>query len=109
MGDRPASTRFAVAGYVASWTALALGLFAPAAAQLSPAGGELQVNSYTTGAQRSPAIRSDPQGNFVVAWHSNGSSGGDTSSLSIQAQRYDGLFRDDFETADTARWSATLP
>ena len=57
-------------------------------AQVSPNGPELQVNSYTTNHQREAAIGSDAEGNFVVAWSSNGSSYGDTSAYSIQAQRY---------------------
>ncbi len=54
-----------------------------------PATGELQVNSYTTGDQGFPAVAADPQGGFVVAWASAGSDGTDTSSDSIQAQRFE--------------------
>ena len=53
-----------------------------------PQGAQFQVNSYTTSAQIYPAIASDADGDFVVVWQSNGSSGGDTSSLSVQGQRY---------------------
>ncbi len=56
----------------------------------TPLGNELQVNSYTTGNQVAPAVAVDEQGNFVVAWYSVGSSGTDTSSYSVQAQRLDG-------------------
>jgi hypothetical protein len=35
-----------------------------------PQGGEFQVNSYTTSAQRLPAVASDARGNFVVVWES---------------------------------------
>jgi hypothetical protein len=105
------------AGRVASGVCLAL-FFSPvetvggdqnAGAQVSPNGGELQVNSYTTSDQRFPAVASDASGNFVVAWHSIGSSGTDTSGFSVQAQRYDGFFRDGFETGDTDRWSSAVP
>jgi len=51
----------------------------------------------------------DGQGNFVVAWESFGSSGTDTDSFSIQAQRYDALFRDGFEAGTTGRWSTSVP
>ena len=53
-----------------------------------PQGAEFQVNSYTAGDQRSPAIATDADGDFVVVWQSNGSSGGDTSDLSVQGQRF---------------------
>jgi len=53
-----------------------------------PAGDEFQVNAYTTSFQGFPSV-SDWSGGFVVAWHSDGSSGTDTSSESIQAQRFD--------------------
>ena len=55
----------------------------------TPLGGQFQVNTYTTGNQRSPKVTGDGAGNFVVVWNSNGSAGSDTSSYSIQAQRYD--------------------
>jgi len=51
-------------------------------------GGEFQVNSYTTGPQSRPSPALDSDGNFVVAWTSDGSSGTDTSSTSIQGQRH---------------------
>ena len=52
-------------------------------------GGQFQVNTYTTSHQPSSAVAVDAQGNFVVAWQSNGSYGTDTDGHSIQAQRYD--------------------
>ncbi len=55
----------------------------------SLAGGEIQVNSYTTGAQFLPAVVSGHQGGFIVVWNSVGSSGTDASAASIQAQRFD--------------------
>ena len=55
----------------------------------SPQDRERQVNSWTSGVQSLSAAASDPQGNFVVVWQSLGSSGGDTSLVCIQAQRYD--------------------
>jgi hypothetical protein len=51
-------------------------------------GGEFQVNSYTTNFQSFPSVAMDQDGNFVVAWDSDGSSGTDSDSTSIQAQRY---------------------
>src|SRR5690606_17587491 len=47
-----------------------------------------QVNTYTNSTQFAPALAIGGQGNFVVAWQSLGSGGADTSSYSIQAQRY---------------------
>ena len=49
-------------------------------------GGEFQVNTYTTGSQLAPSATMDTDGNFVVAWQSNGSQDG--SSYGIYAQRY---------------------
>ncbi len=54
----------------------------------TPQGPQFQINSYTTGVQRSSAIASDADGNFVVVWESYGSDGGDTSSWSVQGQRF---------------------
>jgi D-aminopeptidase len=50
--------------------------------------GEFQVNSYTTAYQGRPSVAMDPDGNFVVAWSSNGSLESDASDQSIQAQLY---------------------
>jgi hypothetical protein len=51
-------------------------------------GGQFQVNGYTTGDQRDPAVVMDGAGNFVVVWESDGGAA-DGSSFSIQGQRYD--------------------
>ena len=53
-----------------------------------PQGDQFPVNSYTTGRQALPAVAMDAQGNFVVAWESDGSDGSDPKSRSIQVQRY---------------------
>ncbi|MCP4662000.1 MAG: hypothetical protein GY856_41890, partial [bacterium] len=53
----------------------------------TPVGGELQVNTYTTNAQETPAVAMDADGDFVVVWQSYGSSGAD-DNLSVQGQRY---------------------
>jgi hypothetical protein len=53
-----------------------------------PQGAQFQVNSYTTGRQRSPAVAMDSDGDFIVTWSSFGSNDGDTDSSSIQGQRY---------------------
>jgi len=47
-------------------------------------GGEFGVNSYTTSAQRDPALAMDPSGSFVVVWNSAG-----TGNYDIQGQRFD--------------------
>ena len=52
-------------------------------------GSQFQVNVYTTSYQRVPAVATDPRGNFVVAWVSDGSVGSDTSYTSIQARQFD--------------------
>jgi hypothetical protein len=71
--------------------ALALVLVAPplAGAQAPvPEGGQFQVNTFTAGYQGDPSVAADAAGDFVVVWTSNGSSGGDASYSSTQAQRY---------------------
>jgi hypothetical protein len=54
----------------------------------SKLGAQFQVNTYTTSWQYHASVASDTDGDFVVVWMSEGSSGTDTSSLSIQGQRY---------------------
>jgi hypothetical protein len=51
-------------------------------------GAEFQVNTYTTSGQGAPSVAVDTDGDFVVVWSSNGSSGNDDSGGSIQGQRY---------------------
>ncbi len=51
-------------------------------------GAEYQVNTYTTGDQRYPAVAALPDGGYVVAWESWGSHGSDTDQSSVQGQRY---------------------
>ena len=72
-------------------------------------GDQFLVNSYTTNRQFLPAVATDPDGDFLVAWQSNGSPGNDNSFSSIQAQRFQNLFADDFETGDSSRWSSAVP
>jgi hypothetical protein len=52
------------------------------------AGGQFQVNTYTTNNQRLPSVSLDTNGDFVVVWDSRGSSGTDSSHYSIQGQRF---------------------
>ncbi len=49
---------------------------------------QFQVNIYTTGPQSVPQIAADGQGNFIVVWTSDGSSGSDNSLASIQGRRF---------------------
>lgn len=72
-----------------------------------PRGGDFQVNVTTFGNQRLPALAATPPGDFVIAWQSQASAGDDNDAYSIQARRFDGLFRDGFETGNTVRWSQT--
>ena len=60
-----------------------------------PQGGEFGINSHTTGSQISPAVDSDANGNFVVAWNSAGQDG---SGYGVFGQRYgDLIFKDGFQ------------
>jgi len=52
-------------------------------------GLQFQINSYTTSHQVGPSVAADSDGDFIVVWYSDGSSGTDTSQSSIQGQRYD--------------------
>ena len=54
----------------------------------SPKGAQFQVNVYTTNHQTDPSVAMDADGDFVVVWTSDGSSGTDTSFNSIQGRRY---------------------
>jgi len=54
----------------------------------STQGAQFQVNTYTTNYQSIPSVKADADGDFVVVWNSKGSSGSDTDSWSVQAQRY---------------------
>ena len=52
----------------------------------APLGGEFQVNSHTTGAQREPALALDPAGGFAVTWHGEGPGG---AGFDVFGQIYD--------------------
>ncbi len=59
-----------------------------------------------------PKVDSSPDGQFVVTWHSFGSTGDDDDQYSIQARRFAGLvgiFVDGFESGDTTAWTDTSP
>jgi len=59
-----------------------------------------------------PKIAATPDGQFVVTWHSMGSTGNDNDQYSIQARRFAGLagiFVDEFESGDTTAWTDTSP
>lgn len=72
-------------------------------------GSELQVNTTTSGDQDRSDAAFDAAGNFVVVWDSYASAGTDDCGLSVQARRYDQLFRDGFESGDTRRWLPGTP
>ena len=54
----------------------------------STAGAQFQVNTYSTDKQISPSVSVDSDGDFVVVWTSLGSGGTDSSTYSVQGQRY---------------------
>ncbi|MCP3996188.1 MAG: hypothetical protein GY722_14175 [bacterium] len=68
------------------------------------AGGEFQVNTYTTAYQKLPHLSHGPDGSFVVAWVSWMQDG---SGTGVFAKRYVSLqiFADGFESGDTLAWS----
>ncbi len=78
----------------------------------SAVGGQFQINCYTTSRQTHPSVVLG--GEFVVAWHSNGSGGTDTynsypyiNGHSIQRTPTNSIFADGFESGDTSSWSST--
>lgn len=80
------------------------------ASDASPIGDQFQVNTYTNDTQTRPAVAASPVGDFVVAWDSYGSDGGDTSNDSVAGQLFHVLmFADGFESGDTSLWSFTEP
>ena len=50
---------------------------------------EFQINTHTTVHQNLPAVAVEPDGDFIVAWTSEFSSGSDDSATSIQGRRFD--------------------
>src|SRR5262249_58409985 len=58
----------------------------------APVGTEFQVNPYTPGLQRAPAVAAVQNGGFVVVWESGSSyyqTGQDGSSVGVFGQRLD--------------------
>jgi hypothetical protein len=78
-------------GFLVVWEGLAsaedgFGIFGQRYASTgAPLGGEFRVNSYTTGHQRYPSVGGINNGDFFVAWQSDGQDG---SGLGVYAQRY---------------------
>lgn len=69
-----------------TFAAIAGRIFDPAGVPLAD---DFLINSYTNSSQAQPDVSVDADGNFTVVWRSAGSSGNDSSSDSIQGQRYD--------------------
>jgi hypothetical protein len=72
--------------------------------------GEFQVS--TSGDRPAePWVDIEPRGNFVVAWQAEGvDDPQDPLGRAALFQRFsDAIFADDFETADTSRWSLASP
>ena len=75
-------------------------------------GGEFPVNTFINGNQQRSAVAAAPDGNFVVAWSSNGSAGTDDSGYSIQARRFgaDGAaLGDQFQVNSNTAQTQTYP
>ena len=70
----------------------------------TPVGGDIRVNTYTTGTQFHPSVDAGPAGQFVAAWQ--GRAAHDT--VGISGQRYgDLVFGDSFESGGLDAWSAS--
>ena len=75
--DQQSVARAADGSFVAVWTAESFSIAGQEivarrfAADGTPLEGELVVNTYSTGAQRYPAVALAPDGGFVVVWEDN--------------------------------------
>jgi hypothetical protein len=90
MPDRKLGWAIGLVPWMVVW-GVALAGAAPAGAQAPvPVGDQFQINTYTSDYQSGPSVAADADGDFVVVWDSQGSSGTDTgvSNASIQGQRY---------------------
>jgi hypothetical protein len=58
-------------------------------AEGNPLGSDQQVNTFVSSDQRNARVACAGNGSFVVVWDSDGSSGNDDSSLSVQARIFD--------------------
>lgn len=90
-GSYPLTVATAANQFVVAWSSYdqdgdIYGIFAQRfATNGTPLGTEFQVNSYTTGNQRYPAVTTDAAGDFVIVWQSNGQDG---SSFGVFGQRF---------------------
>jgi len=87
----PAVAAAPAGDFVVAWAGVQNGALDPDvfaqrfAASGSPLGPEFRVNSFTTGQQLFPVLASDPSGNFVILWNSDGQDG---SSFGVFGQRF---------------------
>jgi len=90
----PSVASDAAGNFVVTWTSFyyggsSTGIFARRYdAAGDPRGSAFRVNTYTTYAQKTQAVTSDPSGNFVVVWESEYQ---DAGTSGVFAQRFDTL------------------
>jgi hypothetical protein len=79
-------------------------------------GAQFQVNAYTPGSQRFPAISAGPNGDVVVVWEYDPPlfvDPGPDIDWSIHGQRFQVksslIFADGFESGNTSAWSSAVP
>src|SRR5204862_291968 len=90
--NAPAVASDPAGGFVVVWQGTnqdgnGLGIFAQVFdADGAATGGELRVNTYSTGAQSNPAVARDTTGQFLVVWQSAQPEDGSTGIL---ARRFD--------------------
>jgi hypothetical protein len=89
----PAVAMSAAGNFVVAWETTgqdapaSLGIFARRFdAGGAPQGAEFQVNAYTTGSQKDPALDLRADGDFVIAWTSDGQDG---TNNGVFARRFD--------------------
>ncbi|MBI1346250.1 hypothetical protein GC163_08160 [bacterium] len=80
--------------FVISWSSLnqdgsSYGIYAQRYNALGmPQGTEFRVNTFTTGSQLNPSVSMNADGDFLIAWSSNGQDG---SGYGVYAQRFNAL------------------
>jgi hypothetical protein len=114
---RPDVTTDTAGNFAVVWLSMQLdgqGFFESIQGQLlavdgTPRGDEFQINTYSGELVADPMVGLSEDGRFVVVWDGYALGGPDTSSSSVQGQRFDSpLFSDGFESGDVTAWPESV-
>jgi hypothetical protein len=73
----------------------------------TPLASSFAVNSITAGAQFGPSLAVASNGDLLLTWASEASTGSDSAGMSVQLRRFrPALFADGFESGDVLRWTS---